>query len=97
MTRALPRFVRRVTRRHATIFAEAFIRHVNAAFATEQAIEETDVMQWPDGTLRDHANQDRYRELEQLIIAKMFAQLREPIAEAFRQAANEIFDGERDA
>lgn len=101
VTRALPRFVRRVTRAHGTRFAATWV-NAQPDFngdSISNAFQAARVMTWPEdrNARRDTPAQEKYLEIERAILKRTAELLRGAIGEAFMQAANEIFDRERDA
>jgi hypothetical protein len=82
-------FVPAVTREHAENFAEGWFKD-----AWVDAIDEADLMTWPsdeDGG----AAQMRYHAIQEEICKRVFADVKEPIIEAFLRAATEVLDRER--
>jgi hypothetical protein len=60
-----------------------------------EALVDTGIMTWPDGTLEDHAAQDHFHDLEDEILRLVFEATKQVIAEAFVKAANAVLDRER--
>ncbi len=86
-----PCIVRRVTRKHGAVFAEALERYAYSHGTVFEAFAETGLMEWPPD-----ATQDVYIAIENEILEKMFGRVRNVIAAEFRAAAREVLDQERE-
>lgn len=84
----------RVTRKHAAVFAREWLQACLSDESIFDAFEESGVMEWPEGGLRDprHA---RYHDIEDEILERTFAAVRDAVAEAFTKAAREVLARER--
>ena len=94
-----PRFVCRVTRAHAARFAATWAEQQpdRNGDTMSPAFDAARVMTWPQdrsGRL-DTPVQEKYLEIEEAILKRTAELVRDALAEAFLQAANEAFDRER--
>ncbi|HUR81051.1 MAG TPA: hypothetical protein VM733_09805 [Thermoanaerobaculia bacterium] len=92
-----PRFVRRVTRAHAARFAARWIDNLpdREPGTMYLAFESARVMTWPDRERGSTPAQEKYEAIEDAILKRTAELSRDAIAEAFQQAATEVFDRER--
>lgn len=91
-----PRIVRRVTRKHAAIFAKAFVRYVFTSGAVFDAFAESGVMEWPQDTTLDNRDAaHRYMNIEDEIAARVTTAIREQVERAFFDAATDVLNRER--
>lgn len=84
----------RVTRKHGETFAAEWFPTGWQGEDVWEAFAETGLMEWPDGELFD-PRQTRYQKIEDEILERTFAAVRDAVAEAFTKAATEVLARER--
>ncbi|HYR28025.1 MAG TPA: hypothetical protein VEU30_06135 [Thermoanaerobaculia bacterium] len=86
---------RAVSRKHAERFAEAWYDLTCGDGSMDDAFSETELIDWPYGTLDDHAAIDRYTDIVDDIMRRMCDELKPMVVESFLRAAREVFKRER--
>jgi hypothetical protein len=81
-----------VTREHAEAFVADVIEGVIVSNWTIEAFEQVELVTWPED---DADAQERYSRIEDEIVARMFAAVKDAMVEAFFVAATEVIERER--
>jgi len=91
------RIASRVTRAHGKIFADAWMEESPRGGSDGKAFGATGLIEWPpEMTLTRNINaQARYMDLKDEIVRRMFAAVKDAVAEAFVRVAREVFARER--
>lgn len=86
--------VEQVTIEQGRTFADSFIERARQSEVPDDAFSAARVMTWPD----DNAGaQARFSAIMDDILGRFWTEVREPVAEAFVEAANQVIRRERTA
>jgi hypothetical protein len=93
------KIARRVTRKHGETFADEWLSTAAGGEDVWAAFAETGLMQWPEDDpnrpLGEDPRQARYHDIEDEILERTFAAVRDAVAEAFVSAARAVLARER--
>jgi hypothetical protein len=96
------KIARRVTRAHGEAFADEWLRTAAGGEDVWAAFAETGLLKWPDddsnrplGQIGPNPGQDRYQDIEDEILRRVFAIVRPAVAEAFVLVAREVLAREK--
>lgn len=89
------RFVRRVTRQHGAVFSARLCAETVQSEGVYEAFMAAGVIAWPASNEDETPAKQRYVELQEEILGRMFDYAGHALGTAFQRAASEVIERER--